>query len=276
MSARILLIDGYNLLHAAGMGQIDYKPGDLLRCRTRLLKHLLGKLSSAEVRAVTLIFDARDPPPDRPSEIHVGGMKVVFANPGGDADVMIQQWLSRHPTPRRVTLVSSDKFLQRAARGCGAKFTASDTFLVELDRRRPSHGKSAAHDDDDSKPGAALSDTQTAYWLREFGEQPPVLEEGPEEPVEPVPENPPESSTPSAPAKPNESRSPRRSKLHEDVKPTGSIDAAELEVWLKANSEVLASETATPEDSRRSELESWLEQELRKPDDNSRRSPKRP
>src|SRR5690349_20885382 len=46
MSAGILLIDGYNLLHAAGMAQHDYGPGDLLRCRTRLLKWLLEKLSA--------------------------------------------------------------------------------------------------------------------------------------------------------------------------------------------------------------------------------------
>ena len=51
MSARILLIDGYNLLHAAGMGKHDYRPGELLRCRVKLLRYLLDKMSIAEVRA---------------------------------------------------------------------------------------------------------------------------------------------------------------------------------------------------------------------------------
>jgi predicted RNA-binding protein with PIN domain len=271
MSARILLIDGYNLLHAAGMGQLDYKPGELLRSRTRLLKLLLSKLTTPELRAVTLIFDARDPPPDRPSEIKVAGMNVVFANPGGDADVMIQKWLARHPTPRRVTLVSSDRVLQRAARGCGAKFVASDAFLDELDRRRPSHGKKAAHDDDDSKPGASPSDSQTAYWLREFGDQPPVIEEVPEAPVEPAPTKSTLASTPTVRTTPEKSRRQRQSKSEEGLKPSGSIDPAELEVWLKAYGELLASESVTPEDSRRSELEAWLEQELLKPEDEPRR-----
>ncbi len=90
MSAGILLIDGYNLLHAAGMGQSNYRPGDLLRCRMRLLRFLLSKLSAAEIKGTTVVFDARDPPPDRPAEVVVSGIRVLFANPGGDADVMIQ------------------------------------------------------------------------------------------------------------------------------------------------------------------------------------------
>jgi len=57
MSAGLLLIDGYNLLYAAGMAQNDYRPGDLLRCRTALLRFLLGKLSAAEIKGTTVVFD---------------------------------------------------------------------------------------------------------------------------------------------------------------------------------------------------------------------------
>src|SRR5437868_5530965 len=100
MPARFLLIDGYNLLHAAGMGRSEYGPGDLQRCRERLLRYLAGKLSAAEIARATVVFDARDPPPDRPSRQTVRGIKVVFANPGGDADVVIQDWLSHHSSPK--------------------------------------------------------------------------------------------------------------------------------------------------------------------------------
>ncbi|HEY2251802.1 MAG TPA: NYN domain-containing protein, partial [Planctomycetaceae bacterium] len=182
MSAGILLIDGYNLMHAAGMAQRDYKPGELLKCRTQLLRFLLGKLSAAEIRAATIVFDARDPPPDRPAQVVISGLKVLFASPSGDADVVIQQWLARHSSPRRVTLVSSDRVLQRAARGCRAKFVGSDEFLHDLERRRAPRGRvdpravSAvdAHSDD-SKPAAHLSASQTAYWLKIFGDAPPVV-----------------------------------------------------------------------------------------------------
>jgi predicted RNA-binding protein with PIN domain len=173
MSAGILLIDGYNLMHAAGMAQHDYKPGDLLKCRTKLLRYLLGKLSAAEIRNTTIIFDARDPPPDRPAQVVVSGLKVLFANPGGDADVVIQEWLARHSSPTRVTLVSSDRVLQRAARGCRSKFVGSDEFLHDLERRRAPQGRTgstrAAHSDD-SKPAAHLSASDAAHWLKLFGD----------------------------------------------------------------------------------------------------------
>ncbi|HEY3965240.1 MAG TPA: NYN domain-containing protein [Planctomycetaceae bacterium] len=259
MSARILLIDGYNLLHAAGMGQRDYKPGDLLRCRKRLLQFLLSKLSNAEIRAATLVFDARDPPPDRPAEIVVSGLKVHFANPGGDADAMIQQWLSHHSTPRRVTLVSSDRALQRSARGCGAKFVGSDEFLNELERRRVTGGQRSTRHDDDSKPAGQLSDTQTAYWLKEFGDAAPVDSES--EPS-PEPESPALEKSAGKPATPKHGRprQRRKSKLRDDAKPTGSIDANELEDWLKVFGGVSAETERSPDELRRADLERWLKQ----------------
>ncbi|MBI3865606.1 MAG: NYN domain-containing protein [Planctomycetia bacterium] len=259
MSARILLIDGYNLLHAAGMGQLDYRPGDLLRCRTRLLAYLLDKLSHAEIRAATLVFDARDPPPDRPAELVVSGLKVQFANPGGDADVAIQQWLSRHPSPRRVMLVSSDRALQRAARVSGSKFVGSHEFLEELERRRSSQRRGAgrqAGQDESEKPGGQPSAAQTAHWLKVFGDA-PVVDDEPDPPQPPAAPSP----TPPKPPAPHqkEGRRPRqrKAKSPDETKPTGSIDPHELQEWLKAfQTGEGAAESA--DDRRRSDLEAWL------------------
>lgn len=157
------------------MAQSDYRPGDLLRCRTRLLRFLLSKLSNAEIKEATVIFDARDPPPDRPAQFVVSGLKVLFANPGGDADALIQDWLSRHPVPRRVTLVSSDRVLQRAARSCGSKFIGSADFIDNLEQRSRAgsqvKGRSTSISDD-SKPSGKASAAQLDYWLKVFGDVP--------------------------------------------------------------------------------------------------------
>jgi predicted RNA-binding protein with PIN domain len=261
MSARILLIDGYNLLHAAGLGKLDYKPGELLYCRTSLLRLLLNKLSIAEIRTTTVIFDARDPPPDRPSEIHVSGLRVRFANPGGDADVMIRHWLAVHPTPRRVTLISSDKELQRAARGCGSQFTSSQKFLDEIEARRKGREAGRPSADDDDKPEITLGGGQVDYWLNEFGEF-SIVEPDPEPPHEVASTEPP----PTADARPEEAPrrgKPRRRKTprSDDVKPGGSIDAAELAEWLHAFGPEVAGLEPSTDECRRAELEKWLEQE---------------
>jgi hypothetical protein len=235
MSAGILLIDGYNLLHAAGMAQHDYRPGDLLRCRMRLLKWLLEKLSAAEIRTATVVFDARDPPPDRPAQVVVSGLKVLFANPEGDADVFIQNWLTRHPSPRRVTLVSGDRALQRAARGCGSKSVSSIDFFRDLERRRNARsvrgGTAKAPADDDSKPAGTVSASQMAHWLKIFGEVPVVESDEIDQPPTTSP------TTASAPAKskPTTSRRTRRARSrqrHDDSKPTARLTADELAGWL--------------------------------------------
>lgn len=172
MSARVLLIDGYNLLHAAGMGRSTYGPGDLQRCRERLLRYLVSRLSAAELNRATVIFDAREPPPDRPARQVFRGLKVEFANPGGDADVMIQKWLDQHSSPKQVTLVSSDHALQRWARGHRARFIDSEEFFDELEHRdagsahKGGHTRNAA----DTKQAEGLSAAEAEHWLTFFGD----------------------------------------------------------------------------------------------------------
>lgn len=266
MSAGILLIDGYNLMHAAGMAQRDYKPGELFKCRTKLLRFLLGKLSAAEVREATVVFDARDPPPDRPAQVVISGLKVLFANPGGDADVLIQQWLARHPSPQRVTLVSSDRVLQRAARGCRSKFLGSDEFLHDLERRRTPRGRSDSSPAnslrsppfDDSKPAAHLSASQTAYWLKIFGDLPVVTAEEDAHAASPAPK---------APAQPKSAKrakppaaSPRKSWSH-DSRPVEKVAADEATYWLQVFGETpTGPNDSSPEELRLADLENWLKE----------------
>jgi hypothetical protein len=262
MSAGILLIDGYNLLHAAGMAQHDYRPGDLLRCRTRLLKWLLEKLSAAEVRAATVVFDARDPPPDRPAQVVISGLRVLFANPEGDADVFIQNWLSRHPSPRRVTLVSGDRALQRTARGCGSKVVSSNEFVRDLERRRSARssrgGTAKAPADDDLKPAGTVSASQMAHWLKIFGDV-PVVEAGDDDQLSARP-------SPSPAAKPKQksttSRRPRRARSrqsHDDPKPAAKLTADELAGWLNVFGDQRPDGAGVPpEELRLADLEGWL------------------
>lgn len=175
MPARFLIIDGYNLLHAAGMAQRDYAHGDLQRCRTRLIRFLLQKLSAAELGRAVLVFDARVPPPDRPNEFRISGLKVQFANPGGDADEMIERLLAEHSAPGRVTLISSDRRLQTAARRRHSKPVASEEFFDQLERRdRPSRHDELSPADPytELKQGRSLTTGEVAAWQKVFGDIP--------------------------------------------------------------------------------------------------------
>ncbi|MCY2965675.1 MAG: NYN domain-containing protein [Planctomycetota bacterium] len=168
MGARFLLIDGYNLLHAAGLALTRYRQGEMQRRRERLLREVAEKLTLAERARATVIFDARDPTVDRPHRTIYAGLRVIFARPEGDADVVITKWLEAHQAPRHVTLVSSDRELQRGARRVGAQFLESRDFLEELRRRKEPSATTAKSDD--AKPVDGLTPEEAALWANYFGD----------------------------------------------------------------------------------------------------------
>ena len=181
MSARFTIIDGYNLMYAAGFCQVEYAPGDLMRCRTRLLKWLLEKLTPAEINRTTVVFDAREPPPGRPDRVMVGGLTVLFAREQGEADALIEQLIERHFSPKQLTVVSSDHRLHKSVRARRGEAIDSDRFLDDKERRRPKPLAETAEKPPAGAPtgqpapparGQAATSSgagSTDEWLREFG-----------------------------------------------------------------------------------------------------------
>ncbi len=171
MATPFLIIDGYNLLHAAGLARASYAPGDLQRQRHQLLVRLAGSLSTEERQRSTVVFDAIDAPTGLDREFQHEGIAVLFAEPGHEADELIEQLVSAHSAARNLIVVSSDHRLQRAARSRRAASLDSEAFLARLSRRneadqttnRPSQSRDSA-----AKPTPA-SDPDVAFWLREFG-----------------------------------------------------------------------------------------------------------
>lgn len=189
MAAPFHIIDGYNLLHAAGLGRMRYGPGDLERVRNRLLSHLRTHLGVEERARTTVVFDARDAPPDRPRRFAVEGMTILFAASGGDADAEIERLIAAHSAPRRIRVVSSDHRLQKAARRRRAAAVDCEVFLAKLDRRGPiDDAQSAAQNrrPPGAKYGGDVSAVETDHWLRVFGDALSVAG-GVNEPENPAP-----------------------------------------------------------------------------------------
>lgn len=180
MSARFTIIDGYNLMYAAGFCQVEYAPGDLMRCRARLLKWLLEKLTPAEIHRTTVVFDAREPPPGRPDRVMIGGLTVLFAREQGEADALIEQLIERHFSPKQLTVVSSDHRLHKSARARRGEAIDSERFLDDKERRRPKPAVEVAekpaglpasppNSPPKSKPASPVGAASTDEWLLEFG-----------------------------------------------------------------------------------------------------------
>ncbi|MEZ6126603.1 MAG: NYN domain-containing protein [Planctomycetaceae bacterium] len=123
-----LIIDGYNLMHAAGMTRKRYGPGDLERCRLRLQHELIRLLSADVIQRAVLVYDAFDSPSDDSCHLNFEGLEIRFSPRGTDADSEIERLLQQHSVPRRVLIVSGDHRLHRAAGRRRARCVDSEEF----------------------------------------------------------------------------------------------------------------------------------------------------
>lgn len=171
-----LLIDGYNLLHAAGLARRTYGPGEFARTRHLFLKLLSGQLSDRERPRTTVVFDAPEQSlgPSPPAIVH--GLRVIFAGGEGDADALIERLIQQNSAPRRLHVISSDHRLQRAARRRRARFFDSEVFLEKIARRRTPAERARTAEPPEKQQGLTAAGEVEA-WLRAFGDVGAVAEE---------------------------------------------------------------------------------------------------
>lgn len=162
------LIDGYNLMHAAGLMNARFTPERFRKVRLRFLNTLASKLPPTDAALTTIVFDARPNHDHLPSESRHKGMTVVFAIQDEDADSRIEDLIARHPQPRKLRVVSSDRRIREAARRRKAQSLTSEQFL-DLQDRRPSGLSIGANPAPTSTPQSPPYPADRDHWLREFG-----------------------------------------------------------------------------------------------------------
>lgn len=162
-----LIIDGYNLLHASGILGRGTGPGGFERSRLALLNFLVESLDAGTLARTIVVFDAALAPPGLPRQFAHRGLLVRFAEKRHDsADELIEELIRLDPAPRRLTVVSSDHRLHRAAKRRKATPIDSDKWHAEIIRLRLSKEKDTPHV---AKPGTPLSDYEVRFWLEKFG-----------------------------------------------------------------------------------------------------------
>jgi predicted RNA-binding protein with PIN domain len=168
-----ILIDGYNLLHVTGLAgpeiaRSEIKSGALERARNALLNFLAVSLDDDERQLTTVAFDSNDAPPGLPREVKHRGITVKYATAYESADELLEELIRKSSTPRRMTVVSSDHRVQRAAKRRRARAVDSDVWYAEIrESRRRTSQPLANHP---LKPTDPLSDEEVATWLCEFGD----------------------------------------------------------------------------------------------------------
>jgi hypothetical protein len=170
-----LLIDGYNLLNAIGITGSDEgavgragRTSSLHRSRVALLNFLAESLGAEEIPHATVVFDAAGAPPGLPRELAHRGLKVRFAPRTSDADSLLEDLIRQDASPRRLTVVSSDHRVQRAAKRRRARAVDSDVWYAEILRHRQT---AAPRPVPPASPKFPLDQEEVDLWLSQFGGQ---------------------------------------------------------------------------------------------------------
>ena len=160
-----LIIDGYNLLHATGLGGSGGGSGGLERSRLALLNFLAESIDAAQLRGTTVVFDASHAPPGLPRTLAHRGITVRFAASYDSADELIEELIRANTSPRRLTVVSSDHRLHRAARRRRAKAVDSDVWYAEMEKRRAIKREEVQPEADHP------ASSELEFWLKQFGDE---------------------------------------------------------------------------------------------------------
>jgi uncharacterized protein len=162
-----LIIDGYNLLHAAGILARGKGPGSLERARLALLNTLVESLPADDVARTTVVFDASESPWGVAKQTTHRGMRVQFAAQDDDADSVIEALIKADSAPKRLTVVSSDHRIQRAAKRRKAIAVDADAWFSQLLRERAERSQTSPLAGAGKPPGP-LSRAEVDQWLDEF------------------------------------------------------------------------------------------------------------
>ena len=155
-----VILDGTNLLWALRDAFEEREiTTEIQLCR------ILGRYFEQAGEDGEIVFDGGGPP-DQSVFDHVGRLQVVFSGFQSDADTVIEEKIKASTAPRRLTVVSSDRRLRKAATARKATALKSELFWEQMNRelqRPPQREK----EPQEKKEG--LTESETEQWMDLFG-----------------------------------------------------------------------------------------------------------
>jgi len=156
----MLIIDGYNLLHAVrGILEQQAEITDDQLCR------IIGQYLYRKKGKGSIIFDGTGPK-DKSVFDNLFNLEVVFSGTNCEADDVIEKLIQKNTAPRSLTVVSSDRRVKQAAEKKRAAAVDCVEFWMEVlteiekKQKRPVEPR---------EKFIGLTEAETEYWLRVFG-----------------------------------------------------------------------------------------------------------
>lgn len=163
------IVDGYNLIFECGLGGRSITPVSLERARDKLIAALAAKLPEAHRRGTTIVFDAKRLPIKEVAAVSKRNeMTIIYAVDHDDADSLIEQLILKNSTPKKLTVVSSDHRIQKAALRRKATPMDSGDWYDRLDEFEK-QADSGHNTTESSEEKPNLDQLQDVDWASEFG-----------------------------------------------------------------------------------------------------------
>ncbi len=157
----MFIIDGYNLLWA--VHKIDQEYGELADVQ---LCRIVGRYLKTIGEKGEIIFDGTGPR-DKSEFDNTADVEVLFVGAGTDADTVIEEKIKANTAPKRLTVVSTDRRLRRAARTRRAAAIKSEDFWREVCKQLSRKNRGKKREPGEKQWG--LSTGETEQWMKFFG-----------------------------------------------------------------------------------------------------------
>ena len=154
-----LIVDCNNLLHVS-MPQALAGLDEAGLCRLLALSPWLGQ------RIVVVCDGAVNL--QRPDKSPVEQVELVYSGGRRVADDLIIEMIDADTAPRRLTIVSTDREIRRAARRRRARAITSEQFVSQLLKMKHTRRPAGLHRTHKHATGP-MSEQEVQHWLDEFG-----------------------------------------------------------------------------------------------------------
>jgi predicted RNA-binding protein with PIN domain len=165
MPDRLIILDGYNLVHRAP--QLRPGPERTLRESREKLVNLLSWMMGGEPARFMVVWDGADA---GGRDERSGRVEVRFSKPPEKADDLIRRIVESEVPRGRVTVVTADLEVARHARAMGADVSLSDLFLASA-LGAASRGAGEGGAEAEPEKPASLSKAEIEEWAKLFREQ---------------------------------------------------------------------------------------------------------
>ncbi len=154
-----IIIDGHNLLHTVRKTDEELQSiSDIQLCQviSRYLKLIREKGE--------IVFDGTGPK-DKSGFDNIANLEVLFVGRATDADTVIEHKIRLNTAPKRLTIVSSDHRLRKAAQARKATTLKSEAFWAGLQKQFSRKKKPK----EPAEKRRGLNESETKLWMQFFG-----------------------------------------------------------------------------------------------------------